>query len=592
MNIVGLSAGYHDSSACLVRDGVLVTAVQEERFSRIKNDSGFPSEAFHYCLSGNDLDILDVDCIAYYENPRLKAERQLAQGLDGSPMPAYLAFDPERPIRTIRRLTGFDGPIEICMHHEAHAASAYYMSGFEAAAVMVVDAVGEWTTISFWDGADGRLTLLAETRFPHSLGLAYSAVTNFLGFRVNEDEYKVMGLAPYGRPVHLDKFRDWIRVGAGFDLAIDLGIFDAGGRQAMYTPALGAALAMKPRQPTEPIELVHVDLAASLQARLNEVLIAFATRVAAHTGRRALCLAGGVALNSVGIGAIRDAGIFDHIFVQPAAGDAGTAIGAAMLAHVRRGHVVTPIVMQQGMLGCGPETGTDGFLEDLATLQREGRLPAGLVDDYGGSERALLERVAAEIVAGAVVGWCHDAMEFGPRALGRRSILADPRRPDIRDRINRLVKNRETFRPFAPAVLEERAIDHFELVEPNRFMTEVCAVIGRQPFPAVTHVDGTARPQTVPNDDTRFRRLLERFAARTGCPVLLNTSLNVNGMPIARTARDALGCFLRTKIDIVVIGDLVLNARSLPKRWRELWLERGVVEHEGRKPSDAVYSFI
>jgi carbamoyltransferase len=560
--IVGISAHFHDSACCLLRDGKVLAAAQEERFTRLKHDPALPKAAFRYCLAEAGLTITDIDAVAYYEDPIKKLDRQLWMGLPAIPpvsAQALFRLDALRPERELREMLGFDGDIMFVEHHEAHAASAYYFSGFSEAAILTVDAVGEWTTTSYARGTGPRLELLDQVSFPDSIGLLYSALTAYLGFDVNDAEYKVMGLAPYGEPTKLEQIRSLIvsSEGAQFHLAHEYFDF-SGGR--MFSPKLCELLGRPPRPPESDLDQFAKDVARSLQMVLEEVLLAKVGHLHERVPTKHLCLAGGVALNCVAVERIVRQGPFAHVFVQPAASDAGGALGAAALAHVRL-------------------TGTHPGIERLphvfvgpaftsAEIARLFRSSAATVDDFRGREPDLVAEAADRLASGQVLGWFHGRMEFGPRALGNRSILADPRVEGMRDRINRLVKKREAFRPFAPAVLAERAHEHFELDHPAPFMAETCRV--RSPFhlPAITHVDGSARVQTVEADaNPRFHRLLQEFERRTACPILLNTSFNLRGEPIVCTPVDALLCFIRSDLDCLVIEDFLLDRAGLPEFW-------------------------
>lgn len=594
MNIIGVSAFYHDSACCLLQNGLPVTALQEERFSRIKNDKSAPSEAFAHCLSVNGLTIEDIDLVAFYEDPVAKAERQAWQLADGGDDCARNLVNPDQVFRQLKRGLGYVGDIVTVRHHEAHAAHAYYLSPHDAAAVMVLDAVGEWSTASFWDASPKGLNLLHEVRFPNSLGLAYSAVTNLLGFAVNEGEYKVMGLAAYGRPSHLDVMDELIRWDGGLDFATEEKFINSTGAGALGTGALADALGVTPRALGSNANLTqaHADVAASVQQRLEEVIVGLAACLSRETGRKALCLAGGVALNCAAVSKIRRDGQFNKIFVPPGAGDAGGAIGAAILAH-RNATGRNPQRAPTTKLAAptASDTETRLIVRQIRELSKDGLLPSGFVEDFAGREAELYRAVVEALVDGELIAWCQGGTEFGPRAMGNRSIIADPRRREAAVAINARIKRREAFRPFAPAVLCERRQTIFDMPEANAFMTELATVVSDQPLPAITHSDGSARVQCVsPDDDNRFRRLLEHFEARTGCPVLLNTSLNGRGMPIARTARDALIYFLQTTLDRLVIDDLMIVNAAAPKRWRRL---AGAVRSEfaGNAPAIDSYTF-
>jgi carbamoyltransferase len=586
MNIVGISAFFHDSACCLLRDGELVAAAEEERFSRIKHDSGLPVRALRYCLEAAGLSIADVDCVAYYENPRVKLDRQLWQGLPDVPpvrRDALFRLDATRPAREIRETWGYEGPIEIFGHHESHAASAYHFSGFPEAALLTVDAVGEWTTTSYGRAAGPELALFEEVHFPSSLGLLYSTITGYLGFDVNDSEYKVMGLAPYGRPRHVEALRRLVESGPDGSFTLRLEYFDFVRGRRMFSDELVALLGRPPREPGGEITPFAEDLAASLQCVLEEILLEKVRYLHDRVPVEQLCMAGGVALNCVANGRIRREGPFRRVFIQPAAGDAGGALGAAALAHVRRtGERPRTGPLRHALWG--PEfTGAE-----IAHLL--GSSPVAH-HDFRGDEAGLLESTVDRLAAGKVVAWFHGRMELGPRALGSRSILADPRVADMRDRINASVKKREAFRPFAPSVLWAHAGEHFDLAHESPFMLETCQVTSPLDLPAITHVDGSARVQTVtPRANGRYHRLIEAFHRRTGCPVLLNTSFNVRGEPIVCNPVDALVCFLRTDLDTLVLGDFLIDRAAIPADW-ERWY--GALPAD-RRPREAgnVYSFL
>jgi carbamoyltransferase len=558
VNVVGISAHFHDSACAVMRDGILVAAASEERFSRRKYDWAIPRSALRYCLRESGLTAADVDCVAYYEDPYEKAERQIWMTLHGlarnrGPLGR---LDPERPQREIRQVLGFDKAPYLVKHHQAHAASAFFLSGFEEAAILTVDGVGEWTTTAYGRGCGGSLELFEEVRFPHSLGLFYSTLTSYLGFGVNDGEYKMMGLAPYGRPRYVDRIALLIESLPGGQYRLNPTYFDFTSSARMFSDELPALLGARARAPREEILQFHQDVARSAQVVLEQILLekVHYLREQVHTDN--LCMAGGVALNCVANAAILRSGPFKRLFVQPAAGDAGGAIGAAALAYRALTAGKRPVEpLEHVYLGPGYSTGEIERLIDAVQLGAR---------DFRGAEDALLHETATQLAAGKVIGWFHARMEFGPRALGARSILADPRNPTMRDRINALVKKREAFRPFAPAVLLSKLHEHFALDHPSPFMLETCAVTSPLDLPAITHVDGSARVQTVdPVTNPRFARLLEAFERLTGCPILLNTSFNMKDEPIVCTPADALICFWRSNIDMLVLEDFVIDRSSL-----------------------------
>jgi carbamoyltransferase len=563
MNVLGLSAFYHESTCCLLQDGVLVAAASEERFSRVKHDPGLPVESFRYCLRAGGIDVTDLDALAYYELPVEKLSRQLWAGTPEGGSPDLAWLDPGQAERAIRERLGFEGPILLYPHHLSHAASAFFYSGFPEAAVLTVDGVGEWATTTYGRGEGAALDLFEEVRFPHSLGLLYATLTAYLGFKVNSGEYKVMGLAPYGRPVLLDRLRRLIAPGPGGSYTLDLRYFDFVRGRRMFSEALCDLLGAPPRRPGEPITPFHQDVARSLQALLEEVLLDKARYLHARTGSAHLCLAGGVALNCVANARLLCEGPFEKLFIPPAAGDAGGGLGAAALAHRDlTGARVSAEPLRHALYG------PSWSAEEIGRLLTGTGLP---FRDFRGRTADLLEAVVDRLVERQVVGWFHGAMELGPRALGARSLLADPSDPDARERLNRLIKKREAFRPFAPSVLGAHAAEHFDLDHSSPFMLETCRVTSPLSLPAITHVDRSARPQTVdPADAPRFAALLEAFRRRKGCPILLNTSFNVADEPIVCSPVDALFGLGTSGIDALVLEDFVIDRADLPEGWGEI----------------------
>ncbi|MEA2562784.1 MAG: carbamoyltransferase [Acidobacteriota bacterium] len=573
MNVVGISAFFHESACCLLRDGRLVAAAEEERFSRVKHDPRLPVSAFRWCLEAGGIGITEIDAVAYYESPVRKLARQLWSGV-----PIGDA-DPGRPERAIREGLGYEGPVLSFGHHASHAASAFLFSGFPEAAVLTVDGVGEWDTTTYGRG----LEVFERVEFPHSLGLLYSTITAYLGFAVNDGEYKVMGLAPYGRPRYADRIRTLISSGPGGQFQLDLRYFDFIRGSRMYSEALCDLFGAPPRPREAEITGFHHDVAQSLQIVLEEILMEKVRWLHRETGSRRLCMAGGVALNCVANGRILREGPFKRLFVQPAAGDSGGCLGAAALAHLELTGQALTEPMRHAFLGpswTADEVGTILAATGLRTL------------DFRGKETELLEAVVDRLAAGKVVGWFHGRMELGPRALGARSLLADPRDPGMRDRLNHLVKKREAFRPFAPSILQAHAREHLDLDHPSPFMLETCRVISPLSLPAVTHVDGSARPQTVDAEAApRYADLLEAFHRRTGCPVLVNTSFNVRGEPIVCSPVDALLCFGSTGIDSLVLEDFVIDREALPDNLPEL-LQSWHRPRSGFAVSRDLYTFV
>ena len=568
LNIIGISSGYHDSACSLLQDGELVAAVQEERFSRVKNDKSFPIRSFMYCLEQGGITIADVDCIGYYEDPCLKLGRQIWMGL----MPNLPTERRESILDRIAAPTleetilgplGYEGRIEIFDHHLSHAASSYYFSGFDEAAIMTVDGVGDWATTTYGCGRGKDIQRLEQVDFPDSLGFFYSAITGYLGFEVNEGEYKVMGLAPYGEPEYVEQIRKLIEVQANGQYRLNMKYYGFLNADCMYTEELCSLLGQPPREPESEMTQFHMDVARSAQVVLEEIMLEKTRYLHRLVESENLCLAGGVALNVVANGRCLREGPFKRLFVQPAAGDAGGAVGAAALAQVRVSGEAPP-VKPLAHVYLGPRNSSSEAYKLLKTSLAEFK-------DFRGREQELLEFTVERLIEGKVVGWSQGRMEFGPRALGCRSILADPRRPEMRDRINALVKMREAFRPFAPAVLASEAQAHFDLDHDSPFMLETCPVISEIDLPSITHIDGSARIQTVTSDtNPRFARLLEEFYRRTGCPIILNTSFNLRGEPIVCTSADAISCFIRSQIDLVVLDDFVLERSGIPSFWDAL----------------------
>lgn len=589
MNIVGISAGYHDAACCILRDGVLVAAAQEERFSRIKNDSALPTQALRYCLSESGLTIADIDCLAFYEDSRAKLERQLWMG-----MAPGASSDRRRAVRDrllaeplveqIRSQWGWDGDVEVVDHHLSHAASSFLFSGFDEAAILTADGVGDWPTTTYNAGTGIGIRRFEQVDYPHSLGLFYSAITGYLGFEVNEGEYKVMALASYGGTRFVDRIGELVHSAENGQFRLDLRFFDFLSRDRMYSDELCALLGRGPRQPESPIDQFHLDVARGVQTVLEEIMLEKVRYLHQQYPSTNLCMAGGVALNIVMNRRCMESGPFSNLFVQPAAGDAGGCIGAAAVAQTRR--TETRPSARQAHVYLGPAISPD---ESRHLLERSGIA----FKDYARSEQALIEDVTERLIQGEIVGWACGRMEFGPRALGARSILADPRRPEMRDKINAVVKLREAFRPFAPAVLASHAHEHFDLRALSPFMLETCRVTSPLSLPAITHVDGSARIQTVePSIAPRFAALLSAFERRTGCPILLNTSFNLRGEPIVCTAFDALSCFVRSGLDAVVVGDCVVQRAAIPPVW-EFFFERGTTSQRHRRSdTHAVYTFL
>lgn len=576
-------------------DGRIVAASQEERYTRVKHDAGFPAHAVEYCLREGGIAKADLDAVVFYEKPLLKFDRLMSSWLSTAPygFPAFLAAFPnwvkEKLYipRQIRRELGGDYKRAVLFsgHHESHAASAFFPSPFEEAAILTLDGVGEWETSTLGFGRGNRVELLQSQRFPDSLGLLYSAFTYFLGFRVNSGEYKVMGLAPYGQPVYEDLIREHVvSVKEDGSFRLNQVYFDYIGGLRMTSRRFADLIGSPPRRPESPLTQREMDLAASLQRVTEDIVLKMATTARALTGSSRLCLAGGVALNSVANGKLRRSGIFDEVWIQPASGDAGGALGAALVANYHffgaERTVCSGDSMRGSLLGdafSNQETG-DFLDREKAVFEVK-------------SEEAMNEAVAEALDEGLVVGWFQGRMEFGPRALGNRSILGDPRKPGMQRRLNLKIKYRESFRPFAPAVLAEDSRQIFALKGASPYMLLVDQVLGCEEeeetvlsgeseedrirrllesthpeLPAITHVDGSARIQTVdPERNPRFYSLLRAWKKKTGCPVLVNTSFNIRGEPIVRTPEDAWRCFIGTGMDILVLGNYLIRKRGNPQ---------------------------
>jgi carbamoyltransferase len=611
--ILGLSAFYHDSAAALVVDGTIVAAAQEERFSRVKHDPAFPRKAVEYCLEAAGLTPADLDYVAYYEKPLAKLDRLIEtyaayspRGLNSFSM-AMTVWLREKLFlrRAIRAGLGGETRARLLFHdhHESHAASAFFASPFENAAILTLDGVGEWATTTMGVGGCNTIRLTDQVRFPHSLGLLYSAFTTYCGFKVNSGEYKLMGLAPYGRPIYRDLIvRELIDLKPDGSFRLNMAYFRYPHGLTMTGPKFHALFGGPPRKPESDLDQRHMDLAASIQSVLEEAVLRIVVHLRKRTGQRSLVLAGGVALNCVANGRILRESGFSDLWIQPAAGDAGGALGAALFTwHQLLEKPRTPHgrdAMQGSLLG--PSYSTADCLRRIGAV-------GGVARTFD-AEGELIEFVAGQLAEGKVVGWFQGRMEFGPRSLGARSILGDPRSPAMQSTMNLKIKFRESFRPFAPAVLAERAHEWFAL-EPGQespYMLLVAEVrdsrrlalsaedeatmradpdlrkrvqVARSTIPAVTHVDQSARVQTVDSArNPRFHRLLAEFERLTGCPVLVNTSFNVRGEPIVNTPEDAYLCFQTTGMDLLVIENVVVEKgktkASMTDADREMHLAR------------------
>ncbi len=599
-HVLGISAFYHDSAACLVRDGEILAAASEERFTRRKGDASFPEHAVAWCLRHAGIELSDVDRVAFYDKPLLKFDRILETYLGIAPrgFPSFLKAGPLwikdklHTDRMIRTSLQWDGPVLYSEHHEAHAASAFLPSPFSEAAVLTMDGVGEWATASIGVGRDDDVEIRKELRWPDSLGLLYSAFTYYTGFKVNSGEYKVMGLAPYGEPRYVDRIlTDLMDLRDDGSFRLNQAYFDYLGGLTMTSEAFHDLMGGPPRRPESDLTQRDMDLARSVQDVCEEVMVRMARTARRETGLPRLCLAGGVALNCVGNGRILREGIVDELWIQPAAGDAGGALGVALLAWAREvGGPRKGPAGQDRMQGAylGPEFSPHDI---RAALDGFDAVYQELPDD------TLIPRVAAALADEQVVGWFQGRMEFGPRALGSRSILGDPRSPRMQQTMNLKIKFRESFRPFAPSVLRERAAEFFDLDVDSPYMLLVAPVreerriaapgadelfgidrlsAPRSDIPAVTHVDHSARIQTVDAArNPRYHRLISAFADRTGCPLVVNTSFNVRGEPIVCSPADAYRCFMRTDMDVLVLGNHLLEKADQPP-WREedAWSDR------------------
>jgi Predicted carbamoyl transferase, NodU family len=563
MNILGISCFYHDSAAALMKDGILVAAAQEERFTRKKHDQDFPTNAIHYCLQEGGIQAQDLDYIGFYDKPFTKFERLLTTYIATFPislpsflkaMPVWLKEKLWIP-QKMREELGDAGKLLFVEHHLSHAASAFFVSPFSEAAILTADGVGEWETTTMGMGNDRTLTLTKSIHFPHSLGLLYSAFTYYLGFRVNSAEYKVMGLAPYGKPVFADLIlRELVSLKDDGSFRLNMKYFAYDYGLTMTNKHFHTLFGVPPRTPESTLTQFHKDVAASIQYVTDEIMLRMTTDLHKKTGSDNLCLAGGVALNCVSNSKVLASSGFKQMFIQPAAGDAGGSVGAAFYIYNMLLKNERTYTWSHNFLG--PEYSDEAIEQVLNQLNLGGERF---------SNDTLLKRTAQLIADQQVVGWFQGRMEFGPRSLGARSILADPRNPDNYSRVNLKIKFRESFRPFAPTVLLERMKDYFEFDQPSPYMLFVAQVRpDRRTIPAVTHVDGSARLQTIVRDDhALFYDLIIEFEKLTGCPVLINTSFNVRGEPIVCTPFDAIKCFLRTDMDYLILGNFVLDKRKI-----------------------------
>lgn len=613
MNILGISAYYHDSAACLVQDGVITAAAQEERFTRKKHDAGFPSQAFKYCLDAGNITMAELDAIVFYDKPLLKFERLLETYLSFAPrgvrsfitaMPVWLREKMflKKIIRDELAAMGDFDKTKLKLlfpeHHLSHAASVFYTSPFNESAILTIDGVGEWATASICHGSGPHITMHRELSFPHSLGLLYSAFTYFLGFKVNSGEYKLMGLAPYGNPdsrevkeyIRLIK-SELVEIKPDGSIYLNQDYFDyATGLRMVKLKKWEALFGFGRREEDAELQPYEANLALAIQKVTEEIVLKMAAEAKKITGSENLCLAGGVALNCVANSAIQNSGMFQEIYIQPAAGDAGGAIGAALAAyHIYFGRQRVP-QYPDAMSGSylGPEFHELEIRKALHMFKAEYKQFA---------ENELIKYVAELLDEGHIIGWFQGRMEFGPRALGNRSILADPRNPEMQKKLNLNIKYRESFRPFAPSVLAEDANLFFEMHSPSPYMLLVQPLreerraslpknyhewplreklhYQRSGLPAITHIDFSARVQTVhSNTNPRFWKLLTAFKERTGVGMLVNTSFNVRGEPIVGTPEDAYNCFMNTEMDYLVLGDFVLAKNNQPAWNKKMYFEK------------------
>ena len=602
MYILGISGYYHDSAACLLRDGEIVGAVQEERFTRIKHDAGFPGRAISYCLEEASVGLTDIDQVVFYDKPLVKFERLLETYLATAPR-GFSSFSSSMPVWLKEKLylkpvlrkelaklgnckTKQLPQLLFAGHHQSHAASAFFPSPFDRAAVLCMDGVGEWATTTTWLGEENRVKPLWQIDFPHSLGLLYSAFTYFTGFKVNSGEYKLMGLAPYGTPQYADLIREnLIDIKSDGTFRLHMDFFDYATGLRMTNDRFSRLFGRLPREPESPLTQQEMDIAASIQEVTEEVVLKITYSLHKETGARNLCLAGGVALNCVANGRLQRESPFEKIWIQPASGDAGGALGCALAAWYEYGDKSRQANGQSDSMSgayLGPRFGIESIQQ---TLDQMGGNYDFLNDDD------LFKQLAKLLDEGKVIGWFQGRMEFGPRALGARSIIGDPRNSQMQSVMNLKIKYRESFRPFAPAVLSDHVSEYFDQQEDSPYMLIVANVadnhkmpsdsdektmfgidrlkIRRSDIPAITHVDYTARIQTVHRETNfRFHGLIEAFYRKTGCPILVNTSFNVRGEPIVCTPEDAYRCFMRTEMDYLVLENCLLSKLNQPE-----WVE-------------------
>jgi len=590
MKILGISCFYHDSAACLIIDGKIMAAAQEERFTRKKHDASFPKKAIKYCLKEANLKTEDLDLVAFYDKPFLKFERILETYFKYAPkgfasfikaLPAWLKEKLWIP-QIIEKELGYKGKIVFSQHHQSHAVSAFYPSPFKEAAFLTVDGVGEWATTSFGIGRGNKLEIDSEIHFPDSLGLLYSAFTYYTGFKVNSGEYKIMGLAPYGEVKYKDLiYQHLIKVKEDGSFKLNMDYFNYHVGLTMTSKKFDKLFGGPPRQPESELTQREMDLTRSVQEVIEEVIIKIARHIKKKTGQKYLCLAGGVALNCVANGKLLREGIFEDIWIQPASGDAGGALGAALFAWYQ--------YLDQDRQARQPDSQSGSYLgpsfndQEIEDFLRKNNLPYQKLEDY-----QLYNRVTDLMLEEKVIGWFQGRMEYGPRALGNRSIIGDARSEKMQKKMNLKIKFRESFRPFAPSVMEDKVGEFFEIDRPSPYMLLVADVredkrrwmteeekklwgikklnVVRSKIPAITHIDYSARLQTVSRQaNPRYYSLIERFYEKTGCPVIVNTSFNVRGEPIVCTPKEAYTCFMRTEMDCLVLGNYLLIKDNQPE---------------------------
>jgi carbamoyltransferase len=598
-NILGISAFYHDSAACIVQDGNIISAAQEERFTRIKHDFSFPENAIASCLKSGNITAKDLDLIAFYDKPFLKFERLLESYLAFAPS-GFLSFIKSIPLWIkvklwmkdfIKKELNYDGKVIFAEHHDSHAASAFFPSPFNEAAFLTVDGVGEWTTASYGIGKGNRIKIVSEIHFPHSLGLLYSAFTYYTGFRVNSGEYKLMGLAPYGEPEYKELIlKELLDLKPDGSFKLNLRYFNYCAGLTMINKRFESLFGGPPRKPESRLTQKDMNIARSIQDVTEEIILRMANHVHESTQCKNLCLAGGVSLNCVANGRILREGPFENIWIQPASGDAGGALGVALFAwhhYLEKERIVQGDEDSQRSSYLGPEF-DNNYIKEYLEISG---IPYSFLSD-----EAIPAKIADLIDSGKVIGLFQGKMEFGPRALGNRSIIGDARSPKMQEIMNLKIKFRESFRPFAPSVLAEKASEYFEIDRESPYMLLTAAVkkekrrdmtdhekglfgldklnVVRSSIPAVTHVDYSARLQTVTRrDNLLFHKIIEKFYKKHGCPVIINTSFNVRGEPIVCTPKDAYECFMRTNMDFLLIGNFLLEKKSQKPLDKDLkWL--------------------